>query len=155
MSSFRPNLGPPVQWRIFFHWAKLHPTELHCILLSYAAPLHSLELHCTLLSCAEFNWATPHPMWAKLHPLSQAASFWARLHPSELRCTLSELGCAPRATVNLQSYATAFWGTLHPSELRCTLLMYTHSCTDPTSEINDTYVEKTQRNVTAWQKNPP
>jgi hypothetical protein len=23
--------------RMFFHWAKLHPSELHCILLSYAA----------------------------------------------------------------------------------------------------------------------
>jgi hypothetical protein len=26
------------QGRISFHWAKLHPSELHCILLSYAEP---------------------------------------------------------------------------------------------------------------------
>ncbi len=47
MSSFRPKLGPPEH--IFFHWAKLHPTELRCNLLSYAAPP---ELRCTLLSYA-------------------------------------------------------------------------------------------------------
>ncbi len=49
--SLRPELGR--QGRLSFHWAKLHPTELHCILLSYAAPswapLHSNELQCTLL----------------------------------------------------------------------------------------------------------
>ncbi len=27
-----------------------------------------------------------------------------------------------------------------------------HSCTDPTSYVNETYVEKTPRNVTVWQK---
>ncbi len=31
-----PNSGR--QGRISFHWAKLHPTELHCALLSYDAP---------------------------------------------------------------------------------------------------------------------
>jgi hypothetical protein len=31
-----PNSGR--QGRISFHWPKLHPTALHCILLSYAAP---------------------------------------------------------------------------------------------------------------------
>ncbi len=36
MLPFRPKLAR--QWRIFFHWAKLHPTKLHYILLSYAAP---------------------------------------------------------------------------------------------------------------------
>ncbi len=34
--SLRPELVR--QGRLSFHWAKLHPTELHCILLSYAAP---------------------------------------------------------------------------------------------------------------------
>ncbi len=37
MLPFRPKLAPP--GRISFHWAKLHPTELHCTLLSYTAPL--------------------------------------------------------------------------------------------------------------------
>jgi hypothetical protein len=32
------------QGRISFHWAKLHPNELHCTLLSYYAP----------------SWATRH-----------------------------------------------------------------------------------------------
>ena len=37
------------QGHIFFHWAKLHPSELRCNLLSFAAPP---ELRCTLLSYA-------------------------------------------------------------------------------------------------------
>jgi hypothetical protein len=49
-----PNSGR--QGHIFFHWAKLHPTELRCTLLSFAAPrwatLHPRELRCTLLSFA-------------------------------------------------------------------------------------------------------
>jgi hypothetical protein len=47
MLPFWPKLGR--QGRIFFHWAALQPTELHCILLSYAAPF---EFRCTLLSYA-------------------------------------------------------------------------------------------------------
>ncbi len=50
MSSFRPKLGLPGAY--IFHWAKLNPTELHCILLSYAAPFGDTlllpELCCTL-----------------------------------------------------------------------------------------------------------
>jgi hypothetical protein len=97
-----PNSGR--QGRISFYWAKLHPNELHCILLSYDAPSwatrHPYELCCTLLSYAApssyaaFNWATPHPIWATLHPKSYTA-------PSELSCTLL-------------SYAAPFWATLHP-----------------------------------------
>ncbi len=49
-----PNSGR--QGHIFFQWAKLHPTELRCTLLSYAAPywatLHPTKLCCTLLSYA-------------------------------------------------------------------------------------------------------
>ncbi len=36
MLPFWPELEPPVAY--IFHWATLHPTELHCILLSYGAP---------------------------------------------------------------------------------------------------------------------
>ena len=46
---FPSGLNSSRQGRIFFHWATLHPTELHCILLSYAAPF---EIRCTLLSYA-------------------------------------------------------------------------------------------------------
>ena len=53
MLSFR---GMGRQGHIFFHKAKLHPTELHCTFLSYAVPysatLHSPELCSTLLSYA-------------------------------------------------------------------------------------------------------
>ncbi len=49
MRPFWPELS--CQGRIFFHWAKLHPTELHCILLNYVAPfwapLPPPELRCT------------------------------------------------------------------------------------------------------------
>ncbi len=60
-----------------FHWAKLHPNELYCILLSYAAlswaTLHPIELRYTLLSYAAFNWATLHHIWAMLNPKSYGA----------------------------------------------------------------------------------
>jgi hypothetical protein len=88
-----PNSGR--QGRIFFHWAKLHPTELHCSLLSYAAPylvtLHPSELCCTLseLSCA--IRATLELSELRFSRLSYAASFWAMLRPTELRLTLNEL----------------------------------------------------------------
>jgi hypothetical protein len=40
--SLGPELGQSGV-RIYFHWAKLHPPELHCILLSYTP----YELHST------------------------------------------------------------------------------------------------------------
>jgi hypothetical protein len=56
------------------------------------------------------------------------------VHPSELRCTLSELRCALRTTLlpldklgpselcySLLSYAASFWATLYTTELRLTL----------------------------------
>ncbi len=53
MLPFWPKLGPPGAY-IFLYWAKPHSTELHCTLLSSAAPsgamLHPIELRCTLLS---------------------------------------------------------------------------------------------------------
>jgi hypothetical protein len=76
MLPFWSELGR--QGRIFFHWAMLHPTELHCILLSYAAPfwvpLHPSELRCNL--------------WATLHPNKLCC-----IHLSYLRRTQSELSC--------------------------------------------------------------
>ena len=67
MLPFWPKLSR--QGRIFFHWAKLHPTELHCILLNYVAPFsaplhppapygstrHPTKLCCIQLSCAAHN----------------------------------------------------------------------------------------------------
>jgi hypothetical protein len=107
--SLRSELGR--QGRISFPWAKLHPTEQHCILMSYAAPswapLHPTELHCTLLRYAvplryaAFDWVTLHPIWAKLRPKSYAA--------------ISELSWA------LLSYTAPLWATLHPTELCLTL----------------------------------
>ncbi len=125
---FRPKLGPP--GRISFPWAKPHPTELHCTLLSYNAlswaMRHPNELRCTLLIYTAPYWATLHPtklcciqlsyaapyltyaahyLSYTLHPLSFAAPFWATLHPSELCCTRSSLRCALRASLHPKSYA--------------------------------------------------
>jgi hypothetical protein len=98
-----PNSGR--QGRISFHWAQLHPTELHGTLLSYAATswaalcsilLSCVELRCTLLSYAAFNWAMLHPFWAMMHPKSYGSPSklnelhgtlkfkWPPLHPSQL-----------------------------------------------------------------------
>jgi hypothetical protein len=53
MLPFWAELVPPGAGRIPFRWAKLHPYELHCTLLSYDAPSwatrHPNELRCTLL----------------------------------------------------------------------------------------------------------
>ncbi len=38
MLPFWPKFEPPGPGRISFHWAKLHPSELHCTFLIYAAP---------------------------------------------------------------------------------------------------------------------
>ncbi len=104
--SFRPKLAGR-QGHIFFHWAKLHPTELRCFLLSYnarsRATLHPNELRCTLLSYAAFKWAMLHPIWASLHPKSYAT-------PSKLSCTL--LSCAAPFWAKLHST----WAMRHPKK---------------------------------------
>ncbi len=56
------------------YWSTVYPTELHCPLLNHAATSldtqHPYELRCTTLSSVTLNWATLHPIWATLHPLS-------------------------------------------------------------------------------------
>ncbi len=54
------------------YWATLQPTELRCILLSFASPY----------------WATLHPTELRFSLLSYVAPYWAAVHPSELHCTL-------------------------------------------------------------------
>ncbi len=101
------------QGRIFFHWAKLHPTELHWTLLSYAAT--SWATLCPILSY-------PAPCWAMMHPTELCCiqlsyvelrfTLWAKLHPTELLCTLL-------------SYAATSWAMLCSIfDLRCALLSY-------------------------------
>ncbi len=109
MLSFRSEQGPPGAF-IFpigdaaTYWAT-------CTLL-YDAAL-SWAIHCTLISGGEPNWSTLHPTKLCFIQLSYAAPylsyaasknyvapFWAKLYPSELRCTLSDLRCALRATLH-------------------------------------------------------
>jgi hypothetical protein len=75
-----PNSGR--QRRISFHWTKLHPTELHCTLLSYTAT--SWATLCPILSY-------PEPCWATMHPTELCCIqliYVALGLPSELSCTL-------------------------------------------------------------------
>jgi hypothetical protein len=93
-----PNSGR--QGHISFHWAKLHPTELHCTLLSYAAT--SWASLCPILSYPAPCWATMHRTELCCIQLSYVAlrfTLWAKLHPT---LHLTELRC------NLLSYAVPF-----------------------------------------------
>ncbi len=116
-----PNLGR--QGRIFFHCAKLHPTELHCILQSYAAPvwapLHPPELRCTQLCCAEFIWAMPQRTQSEL-----SCTLWAKLHPSDLRCALLSYAAPYLSLAASQELLWTLRATLQPSELHYILLCY-------------------------------
>jgi hypothetical protein len=122
-----PNSG--CQGRISFHWAKLHPTELHCTLLSYAAT--SWVTLCPILSY-------PAPCWAKKHPtelcciqlsyLALRFTLWATLHPTELHCTLLSYAATSWATLcPILSYAAPCWATMHPTKLCCIQLSYVAS----------------------------
>ncbi len=97
----------------------VHPTELCCTLLSYAAPywatlapywavLHFSELRCTVLSCvAPCCWGTVHPSLC-CAPLSCSS--------------YSVLRGMPLLRYTLLSSAAPFWGASHPlwpSALRC------------------------------------
>jgi hypothetical protein len=79
-------------------YKKLHPTELLCILLSYAAPslapLHPNELLLTILRCTV-------PSKLCCIPLSYAAPYLSYDAPSQLSCILLR-------------YVEPFWAMLHP-----------------------------------------
>jgi hypothetical protein len=113
----------------------LHLTELRCTLLSDAATLWA-TLH-QKLSYASFNWATPHPIRAMLHPksyaapselsstlLSYAPPFWTTLHPSCAMLHPKVYAAPSYLSCNLLSYAVPFWATLHPTKLCCIQLSY-------------------------------
>jgi len=100
-----------------FYWATLHPTKLHCTLLSYASPWRATPpKHRTLLSFAAPCWAiapAPWPYWALVHPSELRWIFWAMLQLSEPPCTL-------------QSYAVPYWATLYTTELHSGLWVTLH-----------------------------
>jgi hypothetical protein len=66
------------QGHISFHWAKLHPTELHC---TYWATMHPPELPGTLMSYAAPYWATLHPTKLCCIQLSNAAYYLSYAAP--------------------------------------------------------------------------
>ncbi len=90
-------------------WAVMHPTELHCNLLSYVA----------------IYWCTLHPTELRCTRLRYAASYWAMLHPSEVHCTqYTEQWCTLLSndatywiTLHHGSYTAPCWATLFGTEL--------------------------------------
>jgi hypothetical protein len=110
------------------YWAKLHPVELWCSLLSYPFPpywsmLYPSELRCTF-------WAMLHLNEPRRTLLSYAAPYWATLHgihqaplrPFELRCTLLSYTAHP------YELAHPNWASLHHAELRWALQSYAVPC---------------------------
>jgi hypothetical protein len=89
------------------YWATLRPPELHCPLMSYIEPI---ELRWTLLSVC----CIPTELRCILSELR--FTIWAKLHPSEVRCTLSDL--------HPSEIRCTLWAKLRPSEICCTLLIY-------------------------------
>ncbi len=69
------------------YWAKLHPNELRCTLLSCFAPYLSYAAIRTML----LHLDKRYPSELRYSLLSYATYFWATLHPTELRRTLNEL----------------------------------------------------------------
>ncbi len=98
----------------------MQPHELRCNLQNYDAAScwatqHPAELSCPLNCCTAFSEL-------RCTPLSNAATNWATLYFSNLRCT--EMGYV--APSELCCYL--YWTMLHPTELHCTLLSYAASC---------------------------
>jgi len=127
-------------------------SKQRCTLLSYAGAttMHPTELCCTPLSYAAAHWAMMQPTeesctilsYLRCTPLSKAARYWATLHPTEQSCTML-------------SYAAPYWATLHTTESLCIPL----SCASPcwatfllTSRFDNTarhrkFLLKTSRNT--------
>ncbi len=87
----------------------------------------SIGLSCTLLSHIASYWATLHPPELRCTLLSSTAPWWATLHPIEVRCT-SKICCIQLSYAAISelswallSYTAPLWATLPPTELCLTL----------------------------------
>ncbi len=90
------------------------------------------------------------PFWTALHPLSNAAPYWATGHSTELRCTLlsyvaSTKLCCALLKCTLLSYTTPpyelahpNWATTNPTELCSTQLSYAPMFS---TELRSTFVQ--------------
>ncbi len=91
-------------------WAMLHPFQLRCALLSYAAPfwgiLHPSELRCTLLK--------------------YIGPFWSTLHPTDLRLTLTNM-MSP-ATPIAASLFLLVKSIIYSSRVLCLSFVLSYSC---------------------------
>ncbi len=134
-ATLHPLSFPAPHWAAPpFYWAKTHPTEPHCTLLSYDAACWATLSHPTELCCTLLNYAVPSelamlhlteprgtllsyaaPYWATQYPLSCASPYWAKVHPASYTAPPYEL-------------AHPKWTTLHPTELLCSLLSYAAPC---------------------------
>ncbi len=96
-----------------FYWATLHPTKLHCTLLSYASNWRATPpKNCTLLRFAAPCWAI-----APRHP-----------DLTELWCTLLNYAESSEQCCNFLSHPAPYRAMLYPTELHCTLLSHTVAC---------------------------
>jgi hypothetical protein len=114
------------------HWAYasgcLHPSELLCTLLSYAAPLSYAE-YCWAIRCTLLSY--PAPYWASLHPFFNYAgtselhcTLWAMHHLNELRCALLSYAALYWAMLRSTELCSLFWAMPHLTELHCTSMSY-------------------------------
>jgi hypothetical protein len=95
---------------------------IHTFIQSYTLSGPSPYLHSCRLSKRNLPGVPSRDSNLGMPYSKPATTIWTTLHPSELRCTLTELLCTPL------SYAAPFWATLnpnwetlHPSFLRCIL----------------------------------
>ncbi len=84
-------------------WKKKPSTLLRYFTAPYWG---TFTLYTTSVSCAATFWATLHPTELRWTLLRHTAPHGALLHSSELRCTLL-------------SYAAPYWATIHIAELLC------------------------------------
>jgi hypothetical protein len=117
----------------------LHPSELRCTLLSYASP-YGPPIAALLILPTKYTEKIPRNFQ------KQNASLQAQTRlPGAYRISFHWITEALIFNITREIF---HW----TSEAKKLMSPAPHSCSDPTSDINDTYVEKTPRNVPVWQK---
>ena len=119
----------------------LHPSELRCTLLSYASP-YGPPIAASLILPTKYTEKIPRNFQ------KQNASLQAQTRlPGAYRISFHWITEALIFNITREIF---HW----TSEAKKLMSPAPHSCSDPTSDINDTYVEKTPRSPSLG-KNPP
>ncbi len=157
-------------------WATLHPIWAMLHPKMFATPW---ELRCTLwINCALLSYAAP--FWPTLHPTDLRLTLnelrgppiaallilptkYTEKTPRNFKKQNASLQARTRAArgVYLSTWPWTTEALIYniprvishwTSEAKKYKVPCHHSCADPTSDINDSYVEKTPRNVPVWKK---